>query len=71
MDLKTVCDTLRPLFELSHEVMETNAPYQWLLAERVLQAGKPLEQMTLTEVRQLVDTATADYLTASQPKETQ
>ena len=55
MNIRTLCDTLQPLFDLSTEVMETNFHYQCLLAERIQKAGKPLEQMTLAEVRQLVD----------------
>jgi len=51
--------------------METNFHYQCLLAERIQKAGKPLEQMTLAEVRQLVDAATADYQAATNPREKQ
>ncbi|MCK7547166.1 hypothetical protein ACFQGA_09425 [Marinobacter koreensis] len=68
MNLKTLCDTLRPLFDLSTEVMETNFHYQQLLAERIQKAGKPLEQLTLAEVRQLVDAVSDDYEAATKPR---
>ena len=71
MNIRTLCDTLQPLFDLSTEVMETNFHYQCLLAERIQKAGRPLEQMTLAEVRQLVDAATADYQAATNPREKQ
>lgn len=64
MDVKTICNTLRPLFDLIAEVDETNAHYQQLLAERVLETGKTLDDMTLAEVRQLIELANADLWAA-------
>ncbi|NWO05795.1 MAG: hypothetical protein HLX50_08910 [Alteromonadaceae bacterium] len=61
MDVKTICNTLRPLFDLTAEVHETNAHYQQLLAEQILEAGKALDDMTLAEVRQLIERANADF----------
>ena len=69
MNIKTLCDTLRPIFDLSSDVMETNFHYQCLLAERIQATGKPLEEMTLAEVRKLINLANADYQAATTSQE--
>ena len=61
MDIKTVTSTLRPLLNLSNEVTETNFSYQMLLATQILQTGKPVEQMTLAEIQQLIEQANDEY----------
>tara|TARA_R110002094_G_scaffold206495_1_gene177093 strand:- start:595 stop:807 length:213 start_codon:yes stop_codon:yes gene_type:complete len=65
MDIKTVCNTLQPIFDLSSDVMETNLQYQKVLArliQRQQEAGKPLEEMALREIRELVRAANTQYL---------
>lgn len=61
MDIKTVCNTLAPLRNIGSEILDTNAPYQFLLAERLIAAGKPIEQMTIDEVTHVINDANADY----------
>lgn len=65
MDTATVCNILRPLWELSAEVAGTNAHYQILLAERILNSEKPLNQMTLAEILELVELANSDFKAAA------
>lgn len=61
MDIKTLCTTLQPLLDLSREVTETNFQFQTLLVNRIQQTGKPVDQLTVAEVQQLADDATAEY----------
>lgn len=61
MDIRTLMSILQPLFSLCTEVMNTNFQFQTLLASRIQQTGKPVEEMTLAEIRQLVDEVTAEY----------
>lgn len=63
MDVKTVCNTLRPLSDLVMEVAEINFHFESLLAEQIQRASKPLEDMTLTEINQLIAAANTEYQT--------
>lgn len=61
MDIVTLMSILRPLFELSTEVMGTNFQLQARLARSIQQSGKTVDQMTVAQIRQLVDAARAEH----------
>jgi len=64
--LHIVTDVLDKLLPL--ELSEQNGNFQRLVVERVFQTGKQIDDLTVRELRELIETAAADFNAAPNPE---
>jgi hypothetical protein len=55
----TISQTLAPFYDL--DVRECNGNFQHLLVQKIIDAGKPIDDLTVGELRALVETARAEF----------
>lgn len=61
MDTKTAIKVIAPLGQIGMQIFRSDPQYQYLLAQKLAEIGKPVEQLTIREVLQALRDASAKY----------